>query len=381
MRGSGSPGALHGFRVGVTSDRRSEDLISALERRGADVLHAPALRMSPNDHDDRLLAETESVIALRPDVVLVTTGYGMRRWFEVADAAGLSTGLTAALDHAQVLARGPKALGAIRAAGLEDVTAFQHESTASMVDDLLASGRPAAKVVVQLHGYTDEVQLRRLADAGHQVHTVTPYRWAPSPAEGDLSRLVQAACTRQLDAVTFTSAPGADAVLSEAGRAGRLLELVDALRADVLAVAVGPVTASPLVDAGVAPAVPERYRLGAMIRLVCDRLGSDHLIRFATDAGELELRGRVVRLGDREILLSPTSKALLLRLARADGVVGRRALVDCLWDVSDDHALEVAISRLRQTLGVPGLVKTVVKRGYLLDGERIPSTGEAGCRR
>jgi DNA-binding response OmpR family regulator len=33
----------------------------------------------------------------------------------------------------------------------------------------------------------------------------------------------------------------------------------------------------------------------------------------------------------------------------------------------DEHALEVALSRLRQTLGVPGLIATVVKRGYRID--------------
>ena len=32
---------LDGFRIGVTSHRRSRDLIEALERRGASVLHAP----------------------------------------------------------------------------------------------------------------------------------------------------------------------------------------------------------------------------------------------------------------------------------------------------------------------------------------------------
>ena len=30
---------LEGFRIGVTSHRRSQDLIEALERRGAEVLH------------------------------------------------------------------------------------------------------------------------------------------------------------------------------------------------------------------------------------------------------------------------------------------------------------------------------------------------------
>jgi uroporphyrinogen-III synthase len=109
---------LRGFRIGVTSDRRSADLIAALERRGAQVLHAPALTIVPNDHDDSLVAETRRLIAARPEVVLVTTGYGMRRWLEVADAAGLGAELTAALEAARIFARGPKAHGAVRAAGL-----------------------------------------------------------------------------------------------------------------------------------------------------------------------------------------------------------------------------------------------------------------------
>jgi hypothetical protein len=96
---------LRGFRIGVTSDRRSPDLIAALERRGAQVLHAPALTIVPNDHDDSLVAETRRLIAARPEVVLVTTGYGMRRWLEVADAAGLGAELTAALEAARIFAR------------------------------------------------------------------------------------------------------------------------------------------------------------------------------------------------------------------------------------------------------------------------------------
>ena len=44
----------------------------------------------------------------------------MRRWLEVADAAGLGAELTEVLERARILVRGPKARGAVRAAGLED---------------------------------------------------------------------------------------------------------------------------------------------------------------------------------------------------------------------------------------------------------------------
>lgn len=91
------PEQLVGFRVGVTSDRRSVDLIAALERRGAEVLHAPTLRIVPAAEDARLIEHTERIIAARPDILLATTAYGMRGWFEAADAAGLGARLVEVL--------------------------------------------------------------------------------------------------------------------------------------------------------------------------------------------------------------------------------------------------------------------------------------------
>src|SRR5690606_33417747 len=79
---------LRGFRIGVTAHRRAGDLIEALERRGAKVLHAPALKIAPVEDEHALHAETAAVIAASPDIVMVTTAYGMRRWCEGADAAG-----------------------------------------------------------------------------------------------------------------------------------------------------------------------------------------------------------------------------------------------------------------------------------------------------
>ena len=363
---------LQGFRIGVTSDRRSGDLIAALERRGAHVLHAPALRIAPNDQDAQLVAETRALIAHRPDVVLVTTGYGMRRWLEVADTAGLGAELTAALEQAQIFARGPKAVGAVRAAGLEDVQATGLDTTASLVDVLLHHGLTGRHVALQLHGYTDEVQLGRLRELSASVLTVTPYRWVAPTATDRLPRLIEAATRAQLDAVVFTSAPGAVATLETAERLGLRPALVAALGSDVLAAAVGPVTAAPLVAAGVRPVVPDRYRLGALIRLVCEQLSVHHVTRFRSGTVDLELRGRSIAVDGRPVLLGPNALALFRTLARTDGVVSRAELADALPEVLDDHALEVAISRLRRSLDVPGLISTVVRRGYRLNAVRLP---------
>lgn len=75
-----------GFRIGVTSDRRSEDLFAALERPGAEVLHSPTIRIAATESDAKLIRDTAAIISSRPAIVLATTSYGIRRWFEAADA-------------------------------------------------------------------------------------------------------------------------------------------------------------------------------------------------------------------------------------------------------------------------------------------------------
>lgn len=198
---------LEGFRIGVTSDRRSEDLIQALERRGAEVVHAPTIRIAPAEDDAPLVDDTNAILTARPDVLLATTSYGMRRWFEVADASGLGEALTTALADADILVRGPKARGSIRAAGLDDAGMSDEETTASLVDAVLARPHRGLTVAMQLHGFPDGAQIERLRAEGVTVLTVAPYRWVLPEGPERVLRLVDAICKGGMDAVTFTSAP------------------------------------------------------------------------------------------------------------------------------------------------------------------------------
>ncbi len=359
---------LDGFRIGVTSDRRSEDLIAALERRGAEVLHAPAIRIAATESDAKLTLDTAAIIAAQPDVLLATTSYGIRRWFESADAAGLGPELTSTLDRARILVRGPKARGAVRAAGLDDSGMSEEETTKSLVDMVLAQGASGSTIAVQLHGFTDITQLERLRSAGARVLTVEPYRWLVPEDSSRVLRLIEAICTGSVDAVTFTSAPAVDALFNAADGVGRLEAVLDAFSSTVVAAAVGPVTAAPLRSVAVDPIVPDRYRMGALIRLVCEHLEEQRITRLTTTRGPVELRGRVVVIAGRRASLAPMSLTLFRILLAARGsVLSRAELTASLPEMQDDHAVDVAISRLRQALPVTGIVTTVIKRGYRID--------------
>ncbi len=65
--------------------------------------------------------------------------------------------------------------------------------------------------------------------------------------------------------------------------------------------------------------------------------------------------------------LAPAPMAVLRTLANSPGrVLSRTALLRALPPGADEHAVEMAVARLRAGLGAPRLVQTVVKRGYRL---------------
>ena len=110
---------LAGCVVVITADRRKRELAAALERRGATVKHAPALSTISHLDDATLISATHALLESPPDVIVATTGIGFRGWVEAADAAGIAEDLLAVMGTARLVARGPKARGAIQAAGLE----------------------------------------------------------------------------------------------------------------------------------------------------------------------------------------------------------------------------------------------------------------------
>ena len=257
---------LAGFTVAVTAARRREELTTLLVRRGARVVEAPAIRIVPTGDDEELLASTRACIASAPDVVVATTGIGFRGWMEAADGWGLGEQLRERIGAAELLARGPKVKGAVRAAGLEETWSPESEASDEVLARLLAQGVGGRTVAVQLHGEPAPGFLGALRDAGALVLEVPVYRWVPAEDLAPLRRLVTQLAAATIDCVTFTSAPAVASLLDTAEEAGRRDAVVAALSGPVLAACVGPVTAAPLERLGIRTVQPERARLGALVR-------------------------------------------------------------------------------------------------------------------
>jgi uroporphyrinogen-III synthase len=355
---------LCGFTVAVTADRRRDELAALLERRGARVVLAPALRIVPLADDGELRAATASLVDSPPDVVVACTGIGLRGWLEAAEGWGLSERLKAVITDAYLIARGPKARGALRAAGLVDAWSPDSESCDEVLDHLLERGVDGRRIAVQLHGEPQPEFCGALAAAGADVVEIPVYRWLPPVDPTPLRRVVDLAVNRLIDAVTFTSAPAVGALLRIAGPDTEAL--VDALRNDVLAACVGPVTAAPLHRRGIPVVQPGRARLGALVRALVEELPKRApTLRVAGQ--EVTLRGHAALVDGALRPMAPAPMAVLRALAATPGrVLSRAALLTALPRGADEHAVEMAVARLRAALGGSAFVQTVVKRGYRL---------------
>jgi uroporphyrinogen-III synthase len=359
---------LAGFTVAVTADRRRDELSALLERRGARVVLAPALRIVPVADDTELKAATVSCVDSPPDIVIATTGIGLRGWLEAAEGWGLGEALRGRLDGAYLIARGPKARGAARAAGMLETWSPESESCDEVLDYLTLGGFPGGvvgrRIAVQLHGEPNPEFISSLREAGASVVEIPVYRWAPPVDPAPLRRLVDLITSRLVDAVTFTSAPAVGSLLRIAGSDAP--DVLEALRGDVLAACVGRVTAAPLKRLGVPVAAPVRPRLGALVRILVDELPKRAPTLHVAGAA-VTLRGHAAIIDGTLKPLAPGPMAVLRALAASPGrVLSRAALLRELPRGADEHAVEMAVARLRAALGGSAFVQTVVKRGYRL---------------
>jgi uroporphyrinogen-III synthase len=371
---------LEGFVVGVTADRRADEQADLLVRRGAHVLHGAVIHTLPLGPDDDLRDATAQVIEHQPDYVIANTGIGIRGWVTAAAAWGWDEALTAALGTARVLARGPKAAGALHALGCDVWWRAPRESLSEVVDRLLAEPLAGRTVAFQLHGGDTPEVTEAIRAAGARVIEIPVYRWQLPNERAAPYALIDRVCNGDVDAVTFTTGPAVENLL-ELGRERDLEVAVrDALNGRVLAAVIGPYCAAVARQFGLDGIVePVAARLGSMVRTLTEQLSSQRLVVRA-GGRTMTVQGRAVEMQEidgheRTVWLTTRERWLLDGLLRRRGaVVSRAELGRLVWGTAGaDHLLDVTVARLRRRLGSLGaVVETVPKRGYRVRGEIEP---------
>ncbi len=362
---------LEGYTVGITADRRAGEQAELLRRRGARVVDGPTIATAYLGSDARLRLATEQLIATPPDVLVITTGIGIRAWIEAAQSWGLDLALLDALAGAKVLSRGPKAAAAAQALGLDVWACAPDERMTGVEAMLVAEVTPTTRVAVQCFGDDTHDVAASLARIDAVVTMVPVYRWQQPTDLRPAETLVRSALDGRVHAITFTSAPAVRNLFAIAGTHGKIDELRDAMNGRVVAACVGPACADAARDAGIDnPLAPTVGRLGLMVRALSDRLQADREVLDLAGA-TVELQGHAALVGDEHVQLTRREAGVFAALAVRPGVVVSHAtLLRTVWcgASGDDHVVGVTIGRLRRKLGAAGAsVRTIPRRGYRLE--------------
>src|SRR6266851_1160693 len=199
--------SLDGFTIGITADRRWKEQADLFTRRGAAVLHGPTLATRFLSDDPDLRAATHALVERPPDLLIATTGVGIRAWLEAAQTWGIADELLAALGAARTVARGPKAANALAQAGLPVHMRAKSERMEEVAELLRSEPAASGRVALQRYG-EDSLDAQAVLDArGADVVALSVYQWQLPADTGPARGLVQAACSGEVDVVTFTSAP------------------------------------------------------------------------------------------------------------------------------------------------------------------------------
>jgi uroporphyrinogen-III synthase len=376
---------MDGLQVGVTGARRGYDLVTLLERRGARPQWGPTLEADLAADDGRITAETDAALAGDPPWLAATTGAGLRAWLAAAERSGCAETLRGWMGGARIAARGAKAVGALRAEGVEAEFVSPTETDADLAGWLEGVVGDGEAVVVQQHGVAAGLGAYERLAARADVRTVAPYRCPPPTDPAPAYRLIAAACEGQLGAVLATSAPAVHNLFQLAEQTGRAEALREAFAGPLAAAAVGPVTAAAFEEHRAPVRVmPHRSRTAELVRALEGWEQRRGVEPAAGGCGAapvwLDPIRRRLHLPDRSVDLAVREFAVVAALVRRPGVVCPPQLLarEGWGHRARDDAAQVRgqLARVRRKLGPAGdAFVTVRSVGYRFDPSRLTAAG------
>lgn len=262
--------------VAVLEARRPNELAALLRHRGLEPYHAPAMREEITPDPATVAAFIDRLSGGQVSVVILLTGVGTAALLDTAATLGRRAELEQALRRVTVLARGPKPVAALRAAGLRaDLIASAPYTTEQVLAALEGSDLAERGVAVQLAGEPNPELRQGLEQRGARVEELLLYRWAMPDDDGPLLRLIDGLTAGRIAAVVVTSSPQVHNLFAVAARHGGEEALRHGLSATIVA-SVGPVCTRTLHGYGISADVePTPPKMGPLVAALAARLSQE----------------------------------------------------------------------------------------------------------
>lgn len=256
---------LEGKRIVIAGSKIPKDMAEVIERRGGTALVRSMQGLTPADHTE-IERDVKQFTEQEFDWVIFTTGIGYEAIYEAAERLGLLEEFAEKLRGAKVACRGYRTNALLKKAGVHPVVSADDGTIANMIDKLQLFDFDGCRVWLQLHGELT-AQLHQFIEGqpGMKTQAVLPYRYH-APERETLSQLTEELLQKRVDAVCFTTQVQVNYLFDYARETGCEAEMKEVFENQVLAAAVGKVTADALSDRGIdRMVVPQVERMGAMI--------------------------------------------------------------------------------------------------------------------
>jgi uroporphyrinogen-III synthase len=231
--------ALSGKRVAIFEARFRDEFANLVRKQGAEPLVGPAMAEAPLTLGPELHAFAEALRKGEVDALLVLTGVGNRKLVTLLEPIMDKTELRDLLAKIVVVARGPKAVKALRELGVTPQVTAKEPHTWETLLVALTEHMPIAgkRIALQQYGVPHERLTRALEEARAVVLQVPVYRWQLPEDIAPLEHVIDQICAGTVDAILFTSGPQAGVLVEVAQRRGQ----EPALRAALARLALGSV--------------------------------------------------------------------------------------------------------------------------------------------
>ncbi|MFI2710507.1 uroporphyrinogen-III synthase [Micromonospora sp. NPDC018662] len=365
---------LAGYTIAVAAEQPGRcELAARLRAVGARLVDVRPVRAVGPADPDAVAEATRRAVARPVHDIVVFSAPGLRTWLRVAPESGHGDQVAAVFREARLLARDDRAAGVLRELGLATPRPAADHPTRDPDRWLLDQPMDGRRVVAVVGSNHHREWCAALGTRGADVVEVATSRILPPPRADELRRLRTGIVRGQVDAVAFTDPATAANLLHRADADGVLDQVLDAMADRVLVACLGPLTAAPLRERGLTPMVAAVPCLDSLLAVLAERVPGRGPT-LDVNGHRMQIRSRSVAIDGLVVPVQAGPMTVLRVLARSPGRVTSSAEIrgaSPAWAGVNDHAVEMAVSRLRRAFdGTPlagvDLVQTVVRGGYRL---------------
>lgn len=258
------------LRVLSLESRRAAEVATLIRTYGGEALTAPAMREEPLESNAPVLEFAEGVKRGAFDLVVFTTGVGVKALVKIVSQHGDRECFLDALRSIKVAARGPKSSSALRELKIPisviSPEPFTWRALMVAMEQQFGNSFQGMNIAVQEYGTSNPELLTALAEKGISITRIPVYRWALPEDLQPLREAVIALAHGHVDVLLLMNAGQVAHLFLMAERMGYTDALYEGFRSTLIG-SIGPSTTEGLSMYNVQPDFePSQSRMGFLVK-------------------------------------------------------------------------------------------------------------------